>query len=176
LSSVRTVILAGNWHLYTNGSRFAERYRTLATWEIRVIGKPTEEDNVNVFNEQLKKTIEFLELHSKNVIVVRQIPELNYDVSRCLVLRPIEITAKNAKCETVSGEVKAYLDEYAKYFDRVLTDEPGVTVWDPYPYFCDDRKCISIADGKPLYRDEVHLSKLGSEYFARRVLTTPRTP
>jgi len=172
-SSVRTVILAGNWHLYINGSRFAEHYKTLPPWEIRIIGKPTEEDNVNVFIAQLKKTIEFLNLHSKNVIAVRQIPELNYEVSRCLVLRPIEITPKETRCEIASGEVKAYLDEYAQYFDRVLADEPGVTVWDPYPYFCDDRKCISITDGKPLYRDEVHLSKLGSEYFARRVLTTP---
>jgi peptidoglycan/LPS O-acetylase OafA/YrhL len=173
LSSVRTVILAGNWHLYINGSRFAEHYRTLPPWEIRIIGEPMEEDNANVFNGQLKKTIEFLELHSKRVIVIRQIPELNFEVSRCLVLRPIEISRKETRCETASGEVKAYLEEYLKYFDRVLADEPGVTVWDPYPYFCDDRKCISITDGKPLYRDEVHLSKLGSEYFARRVLTTP---
>ena len=173
LSNVRTVILAANWHLYINGSRFAEHYRTLPPWEIRIIGKPMEENNVNVFNGQLKKTIELLELHSKNVIVVKQIPELNYEVSRCLVLRPIEITTKETRCETASGEVKAYLDEYSIYFDRVLVDEPGVAVWDPYPYFCDDRKCISITDGRPLYRDEVHLSKLGSEYFARRVLTTP---
>jgi peptidoglycan/LPS O-acetylase OafA/YrhL len=173
LPSVRTVILAGNWHLYINGSRFAEHYRTLPPWEIRIIGKPMEEDNVNVFDGQLKRTIEFLELHSKSVIVIKQIPELNYEMSRCLVLRPIEITTKDTRCESASGEVKAYLDEYSKYFDRVLADERGVTVWDPYPYFCDDRKCISILDGKPLYRDQVHLSKLGSEYFARRVLTTP---
>ena len=173
LSSVRTVILAANWHLYVNGSRFAEHYRTLPPWEIRIIGEPTEEDNIDVFSEQLKKTIEFLKLHSKNVIVVKQIPELNFEVSHCLVLRPFEISRKETRCETASGEVKAYLEEYSKYLERVLADEPGVTVWDPYPYFCDDRKCISITDGKPLYRDDVHLSKLGSEYFARRVLTTP---
>jgi peptidoglycan/LPS O-acetylase OafA/YrhL len=173
LSSVRTVILAGNWHLYINGWRFAEHYRTLPPWEIRIIGEPTEEDNVKVFNRQLRKTIEFLELHSKNVIVVRQIPELNYEVLRCLALRPIEITKIETRCETDSREVKAYLEEYSKYLDRVLANEPDVTDWDPYPYFCDDRKCISITDGKPLYRDEAHLSKLGSEYFASRVLTPP---
>jgi hypothetical protein len=89
------------------------------------------------------------------------------------VLRPIEITRKETRCETASGEVKAYIDEYSKYLDRVLADESGVTVWDPYPNFCDDRKCSSITDGKPLYRDEAHLSKLGSEYFARRMLLTP---
>ncbi len=173
LSSVRTVILAGNWHLYINGSRLAEHYRTDPPWEIRIIGKPTEEDNVNVFTGQLKRTIEFLKLHSKNVIVVRQIPELNYELPRCLVLRPIEIARKETRCETASGEERAYLEEYLKHFDRVLADEPGVTVWDPYPYFCDDRKCISIINGKPLYRDEAHLSKLGSEYFAKRVLMAP---
>ena len=173
LSSVRTVILAGNWHLYINGSRFAEHYSTLPPWEIRVIGKPSEQDNVIVFTGQLKKTIEFLEFHSKNVIVVRQIPELNYEVPRCLVMRPITITMKNTRCETASGEAKAYLDEYLKYFDPVLADAPGVTVWDPYPYFCDDRKCISIVDGKPLYRDDVHLSKLGSQYIAKRLLMDP---
>jgi peptidoglycan/LPS O-acetylase OafA/YrhL len=173
LSSVHTVILAGNWHLYINGSRFAQHYRTFPPWEIRIIAKPTEEDNITVFNTQLKKTIELLELHSKKVIVVRQIPELNFEVARCLMLRPIEITGKEARCETDSGEVNVYLDEYSKYLNVALTDEPGVTVWDPYPYFCDDRKCISIKDGRPLYRDDVHLSRLGSEYFATRVLTTP---
>jgi peptidoglycan/LPS O-acetylase OafA/YrhL len=173
LPSVGTVILAANWHLYINGSRFAEHYRTLPPWEIRIVSNPTEKDNVHVFNKQLRKTIEFLELHSKNVIVIRQIPELNYEVSRCLALRPIEFTRKGTRCETPSAEVKTYLGEYSNYLDRVLADEPGVMVWDPYPYFCDDRKCISITDGKPLYRDEVHLSKLGSEYFARKVLANP---
>ena len=172
LPSVRTVILAANWHLYIIGSRFAEHYRTLPPWEIRIIGNSTEKDNVNVFSGQLKKTIDFLELHSKNVIVVKQIPELNYEVSRCLLLRPIEIARKATLCETPISEVRAYLHEYSEYFDRTLADEPRATVWDPYSYFCDDQKCISITDGKPLYRDDVHLSKLGSEYFARRVLAT----
>jgi peptidoglycan/LPS O-acetylase OafA/YrhL len=173
LSSVRTVILAANWHLYINGWRFAEHYRALPPWEIRIIGNQTEKDNVNVFNGQLKKTIDFLELHSKKVIVVKQIPELNFEMSRCLVMRPIEIANKETRCETPSAEVNAYLDEYSRYFDRVLRDEPSVTVWDPYPYFCGDRRCIGLADGRPLYRDDVHLSRLGSEYFARRVLATP---
>jgi peptidoglycan/LPS O-acetylase OafA/YrhL len=173
LSGVHTVILAGNWHLYVNGWRFAELSRALPPWEIRIIGNPTEENNVNVFIGQLKRTIQYLELHSKNVIVIRQIPELNFEVSHCLVLRPIQITTKETPCETASEDVKAYLDEYARYFDRVLADEPRVIVWDPYPYFCDNLKCISILDRKPLYRDEAHLSKLGSQYFARRVLPTP---
>jgi peptidoglycan/LPS O-acetylase OafA/YrhL len=170
LPSVHTVILAANWHLYINGSRFAAHYGTFPPWEIRFIGKPGAEDNINVFEGQLRKTIELLERYSKNVIVVKQVPELDYEVMHCLAVRPIRIWGKEARCETPSAEVKVYLKEYETYFDRVLVDEVGVTVWDPYPYFCDDRRCVSVVDGKPLYRDDTHLSKLGSEYFARKIL------
>jgi peptidoglycan/LPS O-acetylase OafA/YrhL len=170
LPSVHTVILAANWHLYINGSRFAAHYRALPPWEIRVIGKPAEEYNSNVFGEQLRKTIELLERHSKNVILVKQIPELDYEVMNCLAVRPIRSWGKEVRCETSSEEVKAYLKEYETYFDGVLVDEVGLTVWDPYLNFCNDRRCVSVVDGKPLYRDDVHLSKLGSEYFAREIL------
>ena len=89
-------------------------------------------------------------------------------MSRCLVLRPVENTRKETRCDTARGGVKAYLDRHSKYFDRILAEEPRVTVWDPYPYFCDNRKCISTTDRKPLYGDDAHLCKLGSEYFARK--------
>lgn len=173
LPGVHTVILAANWHLYINGSRFAAHNKTLPPWEIRIIGKPAVEENIDVFGEQLRKTIELLERHSKNVVIVRQIPELDYEVLPCLAARPIQPWRKEVRCEIPSEKMKSYLEEYEVYFDRVVAAEIGLTVWDPYPYFCDDRRCISVIDGKPLYRDDSHLSKLGSEYFARKILATP---
>jgi peptidoglycan/LPS O-acetylase OafA/YrhL len=173
---VRTVILAANWHLYITGSRFSAESKMLPPWEIRILGNPSEVDNVTVFQVQLRKTIQFLRDHSKEVILIMQIPELDYDVSRCVAQRPIKITRLEGRCEIAGAKAKSYLDEYEKYFDAALAGEAGVTVWNPTPYFCDTQRCISVLDGNPLYRDDSHLSKLGSQYFASKIFPSPQGP
>jgi SGNH domain (fused to AT3 domains) len=76
----------------------------LLLWWIRTLSKQSEGDHVKVFQEQLKRTIQSLRDHSKKVIVIMQIPELDYDISRCLAGRPIKITRVVARCEVPVGK------------------------------------------------------------------------
>ena len=38
----------------------------------------------------------------------------------------------------------------------------GVTILNPLPYFCDDKRCRGTKAGRPLYYDDDHLSEYGA--------------
>lgn len=39
----------------------------------------------------------------------------------------------------------------------------GVNVIDPVPYLCDKNKCFTVKNGRPIYRDDDHLSEYGNK-------------
>mgnify|MGYP000932194632 CR=1 FL=1 len=64
------------------------------------------------------------------------------------------------------AEARAHPATALAELDRLA---PEVPILSPLDAFCDDQSCRSIADGAPLYRDGGHLSRAGSEWYARRV-------
>lgn len=164
IKSVKTVILATNWHLYFIGNRFQKRYDK--QWEIRAGGKA--ELNSGVFERQIKQTIDLLISSGKNVIVIKQTPELSIDPASCLTSR-LAIIAKNHKnCEQPARPVKSYLAEYEIYFDKAIPQHKKVKVIDPLPVLCSDTKCLVMDGAYPIFRDDIHLSRYGSFFvFAR---------
>lgn len=165
MPSVHTVILAANWHLYINGTRFYERYDK--KWEIRAGEKAAA--NSEVFATQIKKTIELLSLAGKNVIVMKQTPEINLDPASCLMRRPFSIAKKESRCEVLAAEVRSYLKEYENIFDKEVPQNNRVKILDPFSSLCSDTNCSVMDSGYPIYRDNLHLSRYGSTYFANRL-------
>lgn len=163
--AIHTVILAGYWHLYITGTGFTGKFKAIPPWQIRIKDTPTE-DNARVFEAEMRRALDLL-VHTKRVIVLKQAPELNFDPKVCAAVRPF--ADHNAACGLSRKAVTPYLAEYERFFDDVISDYPGVAVWDAKEAFCDDDICLAMYDNKPLYRDEVHLSRFGSMYAARRL-------
>jgi peptidoglycan/LPS O-acetylase OafA/YrhL len=44
---------------------------------------------------------------------------------------------------------------------------PGVTMYDPWPHFCNATACWSVVEGRLAYRDFAHLNAIGSALLAR---------
>lgn len=93
------------------------------------------------------------------VYVVRPIPEMPVDVPT-LVGRGL-----------LFGEMRnpqLALDEYQQRnaFVMQLQDEAasrcGIRVLDPRPYLCDEQYCYGGYQGRPVYRDQDHLSEFGN--------------
>jgi peptidoglycan/LPS O-acetylase OafA/YrhL len=52
---------------------------------------------------------------------------------------------------------------------------PGVTVYDPWPHFCDARVCSSVVNGRLAYRDFAHLNAIGGTLLAPDLQKAMRT-
>ena len=46
---------------------------------------------------------------------------------------------------------------------KISAKYPKITIIDPTPVFCDDKKCVIFENGKPLYGDTNHLTPLGEK-------------
>ncbi len=167
---IHTVILAANWHLYVDGHRFGPMGTAGPLWRLRSIGGAEQEKNADAFAAQLVNTIELLQAAGKKVIVLKQTPELDYLPVECFGKRPVTISEQLLSCEIPVETVRKYLAGYEDVMNAVMKKFPGITVWDPFDYFCDARNCFSMLDGKPLYRDNLHLSVYGSGYLARKLI------
>ena len=165
MPNIHTVILASNWHLYINGTRFHQRYDR--KWEIRAANKDAA--NSEVFTTQIRKTIDLLLSAGKNIIVLKQTPEINVDPASCLMRRPFSITKKENRCEVSAAEVRSYLNEYENIFDKAVPQNNRVKILDPFSSLCSDTNCSVMDSGYPIYRDDLHLSRYGSTYFANRL-------
>ncbi|ACK52753.1 acyltransferase 3 [Methylocella silvestris BL2] len=166
IPSVRTIILAANWHLYINGARFHQHNER--PWEIKA--KDAEgKTNDQVFFEKMKLTIEFIGKSGKKLIVMKQTPEINIDPATCVATRPLAIHKKEKKCAVSAKMVKSYLSEYESVFDLALSNNADVAVLDPYSSICSEETCIVMDGAYPIYRDDLHLSLYGSKYMASRL-------
>jgi len=186
---IRTVILAGNWHLYVAGTRFHRHHRFQPPWRIAPAdGKPAgggpygqpgpAPDNARLFVERLGRSIALLQAAGKQVVVIRQIPELDFEPRHCVMPRPVSLGRFDRHaCDGVQREdALRYLAEYRPTLDAALRPFPTVLIWDPAEVLCDGPSCRYVEDGMPLYRDDLHLSRIGSAHVAARLLRDAPLP
>lgn len=165
---IHTVILAAVWHNHIVNSHFYPQAKQI---DLKLESPlfPKETPSGVIFEKQLQKTIDFFSAHHKKVILIKQMPELDFDPVGCAVARYRNLVPSNATCTLDTKVAKLYLQEYETVFDTVARANPNITVWDPQPIFCDERYCQALLDGRSLYADDYHLSKLGSHFFAQKI-------
>lgn len=93
------------------------------------------------------------------VYVVRPIPEMPVDVPTLVGRGLLFGEMRNPSVSLVDYEkrnafVMSLQDEAAK--------RCGVRILDPRPYLCDDKSCYGGYQGRPIYRDQDHLSEFGN--------------
>ena len=124
-----------------------------------------------LYEDSLKRTIQFLIENGKKVIFfIQNPPMLDFDHHQCVNLRPRTIFP--FKGPLVCGVKKnAVLEEqktYRKSTLKVLANFPEVVVFDPMNYLCDGNYCYAAKGEEILYaHDSTHLSIAGSEWIAK---------
>jgi peptidoglycan/LPS O-acetylase OafA/YrhL len=161
LPSVHTVILAGRWGLWAEGSP----YKSEAGPPISLTsssGAPI--DNHAGLAAGLQAAIFKLTTAGKHVWLVGPIPEIGYHVPRTLYLdllgipRTIEIRPSAREFNERQSFVFALLA-------RMYKDYAVEAVW-PHQYLCDANFCEIQKDGRPLYIDDQHLTRTAATSMA----------
>ena len=117
------------------------------------------------FRENLRALIVALQAVTR-VIYIRQFPE--YSTSPSCFLRPIRFPGIRCRPQVPLREIQANLGDYDHVVDQVRAALPQLRVVDSIPILCGATECSQrLRSGTILYRDEVHLSPVGAQYFVR---------
>jgi len=145
---IKDVIIVGRWSSYKGGlddDRMAQPNTSL---------------NEKDYAGKMVQTMCMLANHKKNVYAVAPIPEMDRPVAAAI--------AKSRLLWNKDIAIEITLKDYAERHDTVLKalataqQQCHVHVLDPKPYLCNETACSGLKDGKPLYRDDNHLSNTGS--------------
>ena len=180
LSSVHTIILAGRWALWAEGTPYkAEGGRLVSL----VSSSGERVENHVGFAAGLEAAITKFISAGKQVWLVGPIPEIGYDVPRMLYLDFLGI-APQIEIRPTAEELNQRQNFVFAVFAR-MTKEYGVqTVW-PHRFLCDASFCGIAKDSRPLYVDDQHLTRSAAQsmstifdpIFAGQVVSKgPATP
>lgn len=98
------------------------------------------------------------------VFLVRPTPEMKVDIPRSLFNN--QILGKEG---SIKISVKEFHDRQAIVYSmqNKIRDNCGAVILDPTPYLCDVDYCYGDFGGVPLFFDDNHLSKYGSEIIVK---------
>lgn len=128
----------------------------------QVFSKRNDEYRANLVNHMVDTICEFSQ--SNPVYLVRPIPELVNNVPLTM-FRNLTVTGNSG---TIELPVTSYYQRQKTAF--TMQDQAAkkcnVEILDPIPYLCDNEYCYGSKNGIPLYFDDDHLSKYGSELIS----------
>ncbi len=156
-SGIETVILLGRWASRFHGTGFGVDTKRHSFRDVRSAGQESQEE---LFASTLRETIQALHAAGKRIIFIHQVPELGFNIKSCLP-RPISFKPVH-ECTIDRSIVESRQSGYRARVREILSDYPGVIVFDPMDDFCDRHTCYARMDGNYLYTDNNHLSDLGA--------------
>lgn len=156
---VRTVVFAGEWALYAEGSRYRQATRAPV-----LISRDGVDGNSRTFYDGMARTLRFLAERNLNAVFVTQAPEIGWDVPSVL--------ARSLAYDRQPPAPPSFDDYRArqKKVTDIVTEisrHHSLRVVDIARILCPGKVCLTAQDGQWLYIDATHLSTRGAEYVAR---------
>ncbi len=147
------VILAARWSLYTQGwMRNGRLLKTNGFLTDVPVAAATRETSREALMRQLPRSIGRLQEEGIRVVVIRNPPVLNWEVTNPRKsLAEVQVTA-------------AEHDAASRMTDGIFASIPGVAIFDPAAELCRE-SCAVERDGRLLYFDDNHLSPTGALTF-----------
>ncbi|MFM8270264.1 MAG: acyltransferase family protein [Pseudomonadota bacterium] len=157
-ASIKTVFLAGHWAYLMSGG-FREQGQN---WRLPEV--PTSQ-SIKSFSENAEGVLKAATQLDRKVTVLRDIPDLDFDIRSCFDVRPVRLTKKTIRspCAMTTKSFEERTKPYDEVMTQVLEKFPTVHVFDPRPLFCDKENCNATDGNRPLYFNGDHLNYLGAE-------------
>lgn len=160
-ASVNTVVLMAEWANYTEGQRWNSHLVAYTDGESK---SATPQENPAVFSRALARTVEFLHQHGKRIVIVKSVPEFEFEIKTALA----KIAFFKLDSKTLHPTTGADYKERNRNVLEIFARLPGpVTFLDPYPLFCESavKPCaIHNSEGIPYFSDGAHLTKDGAKF------------
>ena len=142
-SSIKIILLSANWV-----NKFESQYR----------------GNVMLFEQQLIKTVQFLNQKGKTVYLIESVPNFSFDVNKCKYSRPIF----SNRCEE---NARRYLFQARNYLDAIddVQKKTPLKIINLSDLFYSDEKFRMAINGNLLFQDRFHLNETGSMLAGLRI-------
>ena len=172
--SIETVILAGRWVLWAEGTRYKREDRKPSF--VRITARDDKSgdapNNRAVFAEGMERTLSALAAAGKKIWLVGPVPEVGYDVPKSLYLHKMGLGG-----ETDIRPTRDEFDQRQQFvislFHRLAKKYSAKMVW-PHEALCDTTRCEVQRGGKPFYSDDNHLSPLADKTIEFDILACLR--
>ncbi|NBS95101.1 MAG: acyltransferase [Betaproteobacteria bacterium] len=150
-----------------------KNYKTIvltANWAPKV--RPVSPEK---FATDLNATVRTLLQAGKDVYLLSDIPQFQFDPQKCKYLRPL---SDGVKCEMPRTIAQQQLAVYWSVIQDVQQKNPAMHSMDLTDFLCNPDVCNMASQGLLYYRDNNHLNMAGSRYVGRQIrdLTRGRQP
>ncbi|MGY2185517.1 O-acetyltransferase OatA [compost metagenome] len=164
--SIKTIYLAGYWSSLASGG-FAvenENYR-----QPRAL---TEKD-ASTFIKAGDKFLSTLAKSGKQIILINDAPDLDFNIRTCFDSRPLVLEKKKPReiCGIDRNDYNARYKVYADLLAKITTNTPTVKTYSPLDLLCGSEICKATINSKPLYYNSDHLTIFGADLVVDDLLT-----
>ena len=106
----------------------------------------------------------------QRIYIVGSTPGSNSIIFECLAKSdlPINKIVNFSRCESTQNEKTSEPNESVRAFAKKYNN---IFYIDTHEFLCNDKKCLLIKDGEPIYTDKGHLSKTGADIVGKGIFT-----
>lgn len=116
----------------------------------------------------LRLTLQKFTAAGKHVIVIDDIPVLDFDPRSCIKRAAIASSKTRTDCSIDRAEFERSTQGHRAALQQVLKDFPQVELFSTAPHLCDDKRCYAKLGGKLMYRDTNHLTYGGDLFMGEK--------
>jgi peptidoglycan/LPS O-acetylase OafA/YrhL len=156
---LKQVILASRWALYASGKRFKNEPGPAVFITDNENPAPSFANNLQVFERELSRTLERLVQAGRKVVVITQVPEIEYNVP--LAMARFEIHPRPLELAPLRDEYLIRQETVEKFF-AVYASNTEIYFAHPWQLLCLEARCKILQDALPIYRDSNHLTRAGA--------------
>jgi peptidoglycan/LPS O-acetylase OafA/YrhL len=165
-SSIKTVVLSGYWSYLMSGGMVKKGNN----WRS---AKPLTEEGASSFKANGTKLISTLVRSGKEIVFMKDLPDLNFDIQSCVdvppPLRKILMPVSAGDCVMNSVQFAERLAPYDEVIADMLKPFPSVRIYDPRPLFCKEGQCRGSDGTLPYYFNGDHVNRYGADMVVGRM-------
>jgi hypothetical protein len=157
--TIKTIVLSSRWSSMMSGRDFQ---RGGDGW-LKIAGMSPEDKASFIKNGQ--HFVGSLVKAGKKVVLMRDIPDLDFDPATCYNIRPVRLGKVNIRqnCSMAQAPFEPRRQLQNAVLDEMLKPFPAVKVYDPVPVFCQKGVCKASDGTLPYYLNADHVNNYGAE-------------
>lgn len=165
--TIKKVYMTGYWSFLMAGgsAQSGTRWRT---------SLPVVDEVASSFKKHGERLIKSILNGNKELVFIKDIPDLDFDIQSCYDMRPFRLIASRNKdtCDFDYNEYKSRVTQYDNVINDILNKFPDVKVYDPRYLFCRGNKCYASDENLPYYENGDHLNDYAAEMVIRDMVKT----
>jgi peptidoglycan/LPS O-acetylase OafA/YrhL len=122
--------------------------------------------SLEVLRQSLEQTIDFLTARGIHVLLMGEVPLYDRDPIKCITAT-IKQGLGAQGCRISAEAVQERVGTTNRMLAEIAKRRDNVSFFSPLAAMCDKVWCSPVVDHVYMYRDRMHLNRIGAEYLAR---------